>query len=96
MVSEVKGMKKRLNADPCVNWTQTITKFLKEQLNKRAEFYTTATSAMALHRPPPEVDLANKQWEYVVRLSEWMLHEHLLDGHEFYMWLIKIVDEVRA
>ena len=48
-------------------WTSTITKYLKDQLNKLSDFYHQSFQRMS-----PDVELAQKQWHYTVRLTDWL------------------------
>lgn len=56
-------------------WTQIITKYLSEQLQKVAEFYRQSPSqgcGSPLPSPPVEVETAMKQWEYNEKLAMFM------------------------
>lgn len=56
-------------------WTQIITKYLWEQLQKVAEFYRQFPSqgcSSPLPATPPDVDTAMKQWEYNEKLAMFM------------------------
>ena len=58
-----------------VEWTQIITKYLWEQLQKVAEFYRQFPSqGCASPQPatPAEVETAMKQWEYNEKLAMFM------------------------
>lgn len=59
-----------------LDWTHALTKFLKDQLNKIADFYQShfggITSSQHQQRMTPEMDQALKQWNYTVRLSHWL------------------------
>lgn len=59
----------------CVEWTQIITKYLWEQLQKVAEFYRQFPSqgcSSPLPATPADVDTAMKQWEYNEKLAMFM------------------------
>lgn len=73
-ITETK-VKKRHVIDPCIEWTQIITKYLWEQLQKVAEFYRQSPSqgcGSPLPANPAEVDTAMKQWEYNEKLAMFM------------------------
>lgn len=56
-------------------WTQIITKYLWEQLQKVAEFYRQSPNQSCgspLPAPPAEVETAMKQWEYNEKLAMFM------------------------
>lgn len=58
-----------------VEWTQIITKYLWEQLQKVAEFYRQFPSqgcSSPLPAMPADVDTAMKQWEYNEKLAMFM------------------------
>ena len=59
-----------------LEWTHALTKFLKDQLNKIADFYqghfAGITSSQHQQRMTPEMEQALKQWNYIVRLSHWL------------------------
>ena len=57
------------------DWTHALTKFLKDQLNKIADFqshFGGITSSQHQQRMTPEMEQATKQWNYTVRLSHWL------------------------
>lgn len=59
----------------CIEWTQIITKYLWEQLQKVAEFYRQFPSqgcSSPLPANPPDVETAMKQWEYNEKLAMFM------------------------
>lgn len=59
----------------CAEWTQIITKYLWEQLQKVAEFYRQFPSqgcSSPLPATPPDVETAMKQWEYNEKLAMFM------------------------
>lgn len=56
-------------------WTQIITKYLWEQLQKVAEFYRQFPSqgcSSPLPATPTDVETATKQWEYNEKLAMFM------------------------
>lgn len=62
-------------------WTQIITKYLWEQLQKVAEFYRQSPNQPCGSPPPPppaEVETAMKQWEYNEKLAMFMFQVSLL------------------
>lgn len=64
----------------CVEWTQIITKYLWEQLQKVAEFYRQFPSqgcSSPLPATPADVDTAMKQWEYNEKLAMFMFQVSL-------------------
>ena len=64
-----------VSAQTCTEWTQIITKYLWEQLQKVAEFYRQFPSqGCASPQPatPAEVETAMKQWEYNEKLAMFM------------------------
>lgn len=59
----------------CVEWTQIITKYLWEQLQKVAEFYRQFPGqgcSSPLPATPADVEIAMKQWEYNEKLAMFM------------------------
>ena len=59
----------------CVEWTQIITKYLWEQLQKVAEYYRQFPSqgcSSPLPATPADVETAMKQWEYNEKLAMFM------------------------
>lgn len=59
----------------CLEWTQIITKYLWEQLQKVAEFYRQFSGqgcSSPLPAMPADVDTAMKQWEYNEKLAMFM------------------------
>lgn len=58
-----------------VEWTQIITKYLWEQLQKVAEYYRQFPSqgcSSPLPATPADVETAMKQWEYNEKLAMFM------------------------
>ena len=50
-----------------LEWTSTITKYLRDQLNKLSDFYHQSFQRMSA-----DVESAQKQWHYTVRLTDWL------------------------
>uniref|UniRef100_A0A674A6P0 Mediator complex subunit 12 n=1 Tax=Salmo trutta TaxID=8032 RepID=A0A674A6P0_SALTR len=96
-ITETK-VKKRHVIDPCIEWTQIITKYLWEQLQKVAEFYRQSPSqgcGSPLPATSAEVDMAMKQWEYNEKLAMFMFQDGMLDRHEFLTWVLECSEKVR-
>ncbi|XP_016091008.1 mediator of RNA polymerase II transcription subunit 12-like [Sinocyclocheilus grahami] len=96
-ITETK-VKKRHVIDPCIEWTQIITKYLWEQLQKVAEFYRQSPSqgcGSPLPAPPAEVETAMKQWEYNEKLAMFMFQDGMLDRHEFLTWVLECFEKIR-
>ncbi|XP_064830087.1 mediator of RNA polymerase II transcription subunit 12-like [Oncorhynchus masou masou] len=96
-ITETK-VKKRHVIDPCIEWTQIITKYLWEQLQKVAEFYHQSSSqgcGSPLPATSAEVDTAMKQWEYNEKLAMFMFQDGMLDRHEFLTWVLECSEKVR-
>uniref|UniRef100_A0A671R9G6 Mediator of RNA polymerase II transcription subunit 12-like n=1 Tax=Sinocyclocheilus anshuiensis TaxID=1608454 RepID=A0A671R9G6_9TELE len=96
-ITETK-VKKRHVIDPCIEWTQIITKYLWEQLQKVAEFYRQSPSqgcGSPLPAPPAEVETAMKQWEYNEKLAMFMFQDGMLDRHEFLTWVLECDELLR-
>nr|CAD7412729.1 unnamed protein product [Timema cristinae] len=94
-VSEVK-IKKRQLPDPTQEWTATLIKFLKDQLNKLQDYYhmssgSTPTRGQGASPAPnttgaamtEEQKLAHRHWQYCTRLAHFLYEEGLLDRQEF-------------
>uniref|UniRef100_A0A8C4SPH4 Mediator complex subunit 12 n=1 Tax=Erpetoichthys calabaricus TaxID=27687 RepID=A0A8C4SPH4_ERPCA len=91
-------VKKRHVIDPCIEWTQIITKYLWEQLQKVAEFYRQSSSqgcSSPLPTTPAEVETAMKQWEYNEKLAMFMFQDGMLDRHEFLTWVLECFEKIR-
>uniref|UniRef100_A0A3B4Z6C5 Mediator complex subunit 12 n=1 Tax=Stegastes partitus TaxID=144197 RepID=A0A3B4Z6C5_9TELE len=96
-ITETK-VKKRHVIDPCIEWTQIITKYLWEQLQKVAEFYRQFPSqgcSSPLPATPADVETAMKQWEYNEKLAMFMFQDGMLDRHEFLTWVLECFEKVR-
>uniref|UniRef100_A0A4W3I9L6 Mediator complex subunit 12 n=1 Tax=Callorhinchus milii TaxID=7868 RepID=A0A4W3I9L6_CALMI len=96
-ITETK-MKKRHVIDPCIEWTQIITKYLWEQLQKIAESYRlpcSQGSGTPAQPPAPEVELTMKQWEYNEKLALYMFQDGMLDRHEFLTWVLECFEKIR-
>uniref|UniRef100_A0A8C2XHS8 Mediator complex subunit Med12 domain-containing protein n=1 Tax=Cyclopterus lumpus TaxID=8103 RepID=A0A8C2XHS8_CYCLU len=96
-ITETK-VKKRHVIDPCIEWTQIITKYLWEHLQKVAEFYRQFPSqgcSSPLPATPADVETAMKQWEYNEKLAMFMFQDGMLDRHEFLTWVLECFEKVR-
>ncbi|KAJ1196557.1 hypothetical protein NDU88_000425, partial [Pleurodeles waltl] len=96
-ITETK-VKKRHVIDPFIEWTQIITKYLWEQLQKIAEYYRQQSSPGCVSPSgpvPPEVEQALKQWEYNERLAMFMFQDGMLDRHEFLTWVLECFEKIR-
>ncbi|XP_078266596.1 mediator of RNA polymerase II transcription subunit 12-like protein isoform X3 [Rhinoraja longicauda] len=95
-VSEAK-IKKRQATDPNLEWTQILTRYLREQLAKIAEYYhgsggqiPAATAAV-----PAEVEQAIKQWEYNEKLAFYTFQDGMLERHEYLTWILEVLEKVK-
>uniref|UniRef100_A0A672VEX3 Mediator complex subunit 12L n=1 Tax=Strigops habroptila TaxID=2489341 RepID=A0A672VEX3_STRHB len=94
-ISEAK-IKKRQATDPNIEWTQIITKYLREQLAKVAEFYhVTSSQGSSSVVMPQEMEQALKQWEYNEKLSFYMFQEGMLERHEYLTWILDVLEKIR-
>ncbi|XP_053929944.1 mediator of RNA polymerase II transcription subunit 12-like protein isoform X7 [Cuculus canorus] len=94
-ISEAK-IKKRQATDPNIEWTQIITRYLREQLAKVAEFYhVTASQGNSSGVMPQEMEQALKQWEYNEKLSFYMFQEGMLERHEYLTWILDVLEKIR-
>ncbi|CAH0557477.1 unnamed protein product [Brassicogethes aeneus] len=105
-VSEAK-IKKRQMTDPTTEWTGTLLKFLKDQIPKLQDHYTTVEKL-----PPPPVTpvptltptltneteqkLAIRYWDYCKRLLKYMYEEGLMDRQEVLTWIIELLEKNKA
>ncbi|KAM8953143.1 mediator of RNA polymerase II transcription subunit 12-like protein [Pelodytes ibericus] len=93
-ISEAK-IKKRQSMDPNMEWTQILTRYLKEQLAKIADFYhTSSTQCSKSVAVTQEVEQALKQWEYNEKLAFYMFQEGLLERHEYLTWMLDVLEKV--
>uniref|UniRef100_A0A8C5UFC8 Mediator complex subunit 12 n=1 Tax=Malurus cyaneus samueli TaxID=2593467 RepID=A0A8C5UFC8_9PASS len=97
-ITETK-VKKRHVIDPFIEWTQIITKYLSEQLQKIAEFYRQLPG-QGCGSPsgpmPQEVEQALKQWDYNEKLAMFMFQDGMLDRHEFLTWVLECFEKIRS
>uniref|UniRef100_A0A8B9Q726 Mediator complex subunit 12L n=1 Tax=Apteryx owenii TaxID=8824 RepID=A0A8B9Q726_APTOW len=94
-ISEAK-IKKRQATDPNIEWTQIITRYLREQLAKVAEFYhMTSGQGNNSVAMPQEMEHALKQWEYNEKLSFYMFQEGMLERHEYLTWILDVLEKIR-
>uniref|UniRef100_A0A8C3LGV6 Mediator complex subunit 12L n=1 Tax=Chrysolophus pictus TaxID=9089 RepID=A0A8C3LGV6_CHRPC len=95
VISEAK-IKKRQATDPNTEWTQIITRYLREQLAKVAEFYhVTSSQGNSSVVMPQEMEQALKQWEYNEKLSFYMFQEGMLERHEYLTWILDVLEKIR-
>ncbi|XP_030311777.1 mediator of RNA polymerase II transcription subunit 12-like protein [Calypte anna] len=94
-ISEAK-IKKRQATDPNIEWTQIITRYLREQLAKVAEFcHATSSQGNSSVVMPQEMEQALKQWEYNEKLSFYMFQEGMLERHEYLTWILDVLEKIR-
>ncbi|XP_040469200.1 mediator of RNA polymerase II transcription subunit 12-like protein isoform X12 [Falco naumanni] len=94
-ISEAK-IKKRQATDPNIEWTQIVTKYLREQLARVAEFYhVTSSQGNSSVVMPQEMEQALKQWEYNEKLSFYMFQEGMLERHEYLTWILDVLEKIR-
>uniref|UniRef100_A0A8C3C2Z0 Mediator complex subunit 12L n=1 Tax=Cairina moschata TaxID=8855 RepID=A0A8C3C2Z0_CAIMO len=94
-ISEAK-IKKRQATDPNIEWTQIITRYLREQLAKVAEFYhVTSSQGNGSVVMPQEMEQVLKQWEYNEKLSFYMFQEGMLERHEYLTWILDVLEKIR-
>ncbi|NXL92328.1 MD12L protein, partial [Alectura lathami] len=94
-ISEAK-IKKRQATDPNIEWTQIVTRYLREQLAKVAEFYhVTSSQGNSSVAVPQEMEQALKQWEYNEKLSFYMFQEGMLERHEYLTWILDVLEKIR-
>ncbi|KAM6258332.1 mediator of RNA polymerase II transcription subunit 12-like protein isoform 2-T3 [Porphyrio hochstetteri] len=94
-ISEAK-IKKRQATDPNIEWTQIVTRYLREQLAKVAEFYHgTSSQGNSSVVMPQEMEQALKQWEYNEKLSFYMFQEGMLERHEYLTWILDVLEKIR-
>jgi len=83
-----------------VEWTQALTKFLHEQLQKITDHHKGSGTQVGFLTAGPasviDVDAATRQWNYGVLLVQHMYDEGLVDRHEFLSWLIELLEKMRV
>uniref|UniRef100_A0A663MHJ6 Mediator complex subunit 12 n=1 Tax=Athene cunicularia TaxID=194338 RepID=A0A663MHJ6_ATHCN len=97
-ITETK-VKKRHVIDPFIEWTQIITKYLSEQLQKIAEFYRQLPGQGCGSPSGPmtqEVEQTLKQWDYNEKLAMFMFQDGMLDRHEFLTWVLECFEKIRS
>ncbi|GFR92708.1 mediator of RNA polymerase II transcription subunit 12-like protein, partial [Elysia marginata] len=99
--------RRKASVDQSMDWTQALTKYLRDQLQKIQDYYlgtsgsgSGPTATPFLLAPSPgtsQVDLeqATKHWNYCTRFANHMYEESLLDRHEFLSWLIELPDKMK-
>ncbi|XP_072329937.1 mediator of RNA polymerase II transcription subunit 12-like protein isoform X1 [Scyliorhinus torazame] len=95
-ISEAK-IKKRQATDPNLEWTQILTRYLREQLAKIAEYHhgPSGQGPPSTTTVPPEVEQAIKQWEYNEKLAFYMFQDGMLERHEYLTWILDVLEKVR-
>uniref|UniRef100_A0A452VBG6 Mediator complex subunit 12 n=1 Tax=Ursus maritimus TaxID=29073 RepID=A0A452VBG6_URSMA len=98
-ISETK-VKKRHVIDPFMEWTQIITKYLWEQLQKMAEYYRPGPAGSGgcgstIGPLPHDVEVAIRQWDYNEKLAMFMFQDGMLDRHEFLTWVLECFEKIR-
>ncbi|GFO22710.1 mediator of RNA polymerase ii transcription subunit 12-like, partial [Plakobranchus ocellatus] len=99
--------RRKLSVDQSMDWTQALTKYLRDQLQKIQDFYHGTSggsggpsSTPFLLAPTPstsqvDLDQATKHWNYCTRFANHLYEESLLDRHDFLSWLIELPDKMK-
>uniref|UniRef100_A0A8C0L5U1 Mediator complex subunit 12 n=1 Tax=Canis lupus dingo TaxID=286419 RepID=A0A8C0L5U1_CANLU len=98
-ITETK-VKKRHVIDPFMEWTQIITKYLWEQLQKMAEYYRPGPTGSGgcgstIGPLPHDIEVAIRQWDYNEKLAMFMFQDGMLDRHEFLTWVLECFEKIR-
>ena len=87
-MTETNKTKKRQASDPSQEWTHTLTRFLKDQLQE-----------LLTNVPPEDTKVENsasyKNWIYTLELCEHMYNQGLLDRQEFLQWVFEMVEKCK-
>uniref|UniRef100_A0A915HQD2 Mediator complex subunit Med12 domain-containing protein n=1 Tax=Romanomermis culicivorax TaxID=13658 RepID=A0A915HQD2_ROMCU len=88
---ETGKIKRKQMTDPCLDWTISLTSFLRPLFNKLVEYFSSTSSS----QPGITVDAAAalKQWQYCVKLARYMFEEGLLEKQEFLKWLLDVFSD---
>ncbi|XP_076454432.1 mediator of RNA polymerase II transcription subunit 12-like protein [Babylonia areolata] len=102
MATQDTRIRRRPAADQSMDWTQSLTKYLREQLQKVQEFYHGSTSGPQSgflltnnHSSQTDMEQALKQWTYCTRLAKHMYNEGLLDRNETLTWLVELLEKMK-
>ncbi|KAM4040632.1 mediator of RNA polymerase II transcription subunit 12-like protein isoform 2-T4 [Anomaloglossus baeobatrachus] len=93
-ISEAK-IKKRQSTDPNIEWTQILTRYLRDQLVKIGDFYHANSSQCSNSLvATQDMEQALQQWEYNEKLAFYMFQEGLLERHEYLSWMLEVLEKV--
>ncbi|XP_070173165.1 mediator of RNA polymerase II transcription subunit 12-like protein isoform X2 [Littorina saxatilis] len=101
MATQDSRIRRRQAADQSIDWTQSLTKYLREQLQKIQEHYHSGANGpqtaflLANHNSQADMESALKQWNYCTRLAKHMYNEGLFDRNETMMWLVELLEKMR-
>nr|KAG5692294.1 hypothetical protein BaRGS_009504 [Batillaria attramentaria] len=102
MATQDSRIRRRQAADQSIDWTQSLTKYLREQLQKIQEHYNVGSSgpqtSFLIATPTStqaDMEQALKQWTYCTRLAKHMYNEGLLDRHDTLTWLVELLDKMK-
>ncbi|XP_041350095.1 mediator of RNA polymerase II transcription subunit 12-like protein isoform X2 [Gigantopelta aegis] len=95
-------VRRKQAVDPSQDWTSSLNKFLKDQLQKVQDHYHGGstgpqTSFLTATQAPSQVDLetALKHWHFCCRLARHMFNEGLLDRHDFLTFLVDLMEKLK-
>ncbi len=88
-MTETNKTKKRQASDPSQEWTHTLTRFLKDQMQ---ELLTNLPSDL---ETKVESQAPYKNWIYVLELCENMYNQGLIDRQEFLQWVLEMVEKCK-
>merc|ERR1712223_95205 len=87
-MTETNKQKKRQASDPSQEWTHTLTRFLKDQLQE-----------LLSNMPTEDTKIENsntcKNWIYTLELCEHLYNQGLLDRQDFLQWVLDMVEKCK-
>ena len=98
-MNEANKSKKRATSDPCSEWTNTLTGFIREQRAELVQIINTNNASTGLaslaEEVSPEKSLAFKHLNYTWDLCGNMYSQGLLDRQEFLQFIVDCVEKTR-
>lgn len=99
--SNTKSKKRQeKNQDPGQEWTQALTKCLKEIYLKISDHYHSSSSSSSSSLTPGStstpLDSLMKQWYYFTQFTRHLFEENMLEKHDFLSWLFELFEKIKS
>ena len=94
--SNTKSKKRQeKNQDPGQEWTQALTKYLREIYIKISDHYHHSGGSTPSITTTP-LDTLMKQWHYFTQFARHLFEEQMLEKHDFLSCLVELFEKIKS